>query len=341
MDGEPTVVRLGLLGFGSVGRALASILASERDWLREECGVSLVVTGVSTGRSGSRIDGRGLDLGELLSRAEAGGSHGPSLDPAEFAATCPADVIVETMPLEPYTGSVATEATRSALAARRSVVSANKGPVAHALVGLARLATEQGVSYRYESTVADGLPVFNLIRFTLPAAGIEGFTGLLNSTSSVVLDSLAKGGTVDDAVASAQAMGIAEADPAYDLEGLDAAVKLAALSAAVWGEQLHLSSVQREPVGQDSRERAMDAAKRGRRLVSLAQLTRRPGEAPRGSVRLVDIGPDHVMYPLSGTSLGLTITSRLLCPVTVSSQQPSVSDTAYGLLSDILSIAAS
>ena len=339
MGTEPVeVVRLGLLGFGSVGRALAELLLAEADWLRRDRGVALVVTGVSTGRSGSRVDAAGLDLADLLATAVGGRRHGATVAPAAFAASCPADVIVETLPLEPFTGALAGEAIRAALAAGRSVVSANKGPVAHALRELDALAAAHGASYRYESAVADGLPVFNLVRHGLPAVDVVGFSGVLNSTSSIVLSALAAGGTLVDAVASAQAMGVAEADPAYDLDGLDAAVKLAALSAAVWGERLDLGTVLRQPVSQDCAERAIRAAGTGNRLVSLAELTRTLGGPAQAAVRLVELGPDHVLYPLTGTSLGLTITSRLLCPVTVSSFQPTVRDTAYGLLSDLLTL---
>lgn len=339
MRAEPVqVVRLGLLGFGSVGRALAELLLAEADWLRRDRGVALVVTGVSTGRSGSRLDAGGLDLADLLAAAADGRRHGPPVAPAAFAASCPADVIVETLPLEPFTGAVAIEATRVALTSGRSVVSANKGPVAHALRELDDLAAAHGGSYRYESAVADGLPVFNLVRHGLPAADVVGFSGVLSSTSSIVLSALAAGGTLVDAVASAQAMGVAEADPSYDLDGLDSAVKLAALSAAVWGERLDLETVHREPVRQDAAERAIRAAENGNRLVSLAELTRTPGGPAQAAVRLVEIGPDHVLHPLTGTSLGLTIRSRLLCPVTVSSSQPTVRDTAYGLLSDLLTL---
>jgi homoserine dehydrogenase len=339
MGTEPgEVVRLGLLGFGSVGRALAEVLLAEADWLRRDRGVVLVVTGVSTGRSGSRVDAEGLDLADLIAAAAHDHRHGPAVAPAEFAASCPADVIVETLPLEPFTGAVASEAIRAALASGRSVVSANKGPVAHALRELEDLAAAHGASYRYESAVADGMPVFNLVRHGLPAADVVGFRGVLNSTSSIVLSALAAGGTLVDGVVSAQAMGVAEADPAYDLDGLDAAVKLAALSAAVWGERLDLATVLREPVSQDIAERAIRAAGNGDRLVSVAELTRTPGGSNQAAVRLVEIGPDDVLYPLTGTSLGLTIRSRLLCPVTVSSSQPTVRDTAYGLLSDLLTL---
>ncbi|HEY5031114.1 MAG TPA: hypothetical protein VIJ54_01480 [Actinomycetes bacterium] len=332
-------VRLGLLGFGSVGRAFAALVAAEGDRLARERGVRLVVTGVSTRRFGSRTDDRGLDLHALAHAAEAAAVHGPAASPEGFATSCPADVIVETMPLEPFTGHTAVAATRAALLAGRSVVSANKGPVAHALRGLAALAAERGVAYRYESAVADGLPVFNLLTCCLPGADVTGFSGLVSSTANVVLHELSEGRSIATAVALAQQLGITEADPSYDLDGWDAAVKLAALSAAVWDRPLELDGIERQVVDAGSAAAATDARGRGRRLVSLAELTRGDaGGEPVARVRLVELGPEHALFALTGTSLGLQITSRLMCPVTVSSLQPAVRDTAYGLLADVLSL---
>jgi homoserine dehydrogenase len=335
MSGVP--VRLGLVGFGSVSRALARMLVEEGPRLRDERGVDLVVTGLTTARSGSVIDPGGIDLEQALARAGRGAAHGPAIQAAVFAATCPADVVVETLPLEPLAAAEATEVARAALQHGRSVVTANKGPAAHALRELAALAERHGVVYRYEAAVADGLPVFNLVQHALPGAGITGFTGLLNSTSNVVLDAMAAGATMADAVQHAAALGIAEADPSYDLDGWDAAMKLAALSAAVWDAPLDPSAVTREPVDATVAERARNALACGRRLVSLAELTH--GDAgPSASVRLAELDTDHRFHALIGTSLGLQITSRLLCPVTVWSQQPGVRDTAYGLLADLLTL---
>jgi homoserine dehydrogenase len=337
----PRTVRLGLLGFGSVGRAFAALVAEEGGRLARERGVRLVVTGVSTRRFGSRTDDRGLDLRALAAAAGAGAVHGPAASPERFAATCPADVIVETMPLEPFTGRTAIAATRAALIGGRSVVSANKGPVAHALRELAALSAGHGVAYRYESAVADGLPVFNLITCCLPGADVIGFTGLVSSTANVVLHEMSEGRSIAAAVARAQELGITEADPAYDLDGWDAAVKLAALSAAVWGQPLKLDGIERQVVEAGSAARAADARGRGRRLVSLAELTRGDaGGLPVARVRLVELGPEDALFALTGTSLGLQITSRLLCPVTVSSLRPAQRDTAYGLLADVLSLPA-
>jgi homoserine dehydrogenase len=336
----PTVVRLGLVGFGSVAQSLSAIIRDHRDRIRKDCGVDLIVTGVATRRFNSRMDEGGLEPAELLDRAARGEVQGPTVMPSpDFASACPADVIVETLPLEPMSGATAAEVIRAALRSGRSVVSANKGPVAHSLPELRLLAEERGVSYRFESAVADGLPVFNLIERTLPAADVVEISGLLNSTTNVVLDGLAAGLSFDVALDVVRRQGICEADPYIDLDGWDSAVKLAALSAAVWGEQLPLERVHRDLVTADLSERAKDAQRSGKRLVTVSYVRLVENAPADASVRLTALGPECEFFNLKGTSLGLRLESRLLCPISVFSHEPVVRDTAYGLLSDILSIA--
>jgi homoserine dehydrogenase len=264
------------------------------------------------------------------------------VDAIKFVAECPADIVVETTPLQPFTGELGIAITRAALTAGRSVVSANKGPVAHSLRELKALADRQHLHYRFESAVADGLPVFSLVERTLPCASVTAMTGLLNSTSGVALDALSAGQSLSDAMKDAEALGILEDDPHYDLDGWDAAVKLCALSAAIWDEPLLIEEVERVPVTDAQRELAIDARARGHRLVSLATLRREQSDhSVRAAVDVVEIGPDSVFFPLVGTSLGIQFESKLLRPVTISCSEPRLADTAYGLLADVLHIGLS
>src|ERR671933_524020 len=110
------------------------------------------------------------------------------------------------------------------------VVTANKGPIAHAYADLSQEAANAGVAFLFESSVMDGAPVFNLWRHTMPGAKVLGFAGVLNSTSKVVIETMERGGTFEDGLAEARTMGITEGDGAYDVEGWDAAAKAAALA---------------------------------------------------------------------------------------------------------------
>jgi homoserine dehydrogenase len=335
-------LRLCLVGFGKAGRAFAEMILDEHDRLVDELGLDLVVTGICTSRFGSVSSPAGVDLRKALGNANAQAPQGPSVASTEFVATCPADIVVETTPLEPLTGEIGIAITRAALTAGRSVVSANKGPVAHGLRELKKLANESGLHYRYESAVADGLPVFSLVERTLPGASITAMTGLLNSTSGIVLESLSQGISLTTAIQQAEALGILEDDPQYDLDGWDAAVKLCALSATIWDKPLPIEVVERTPVSEDLSTRAVGARERGHRLVSLASLRRDPSDqSVDATVDVVEIGPESVFFPLTGTSLGIQFESKLLRPVTISSSDPRLADTAYGLLADVLQIGLS
>ena len=332
-------LRVGLVGFGKVGRAFGELLLRERDRLQSEMGIDLVVTGLCTANYGSVSEPAGIDLRRVLQVAKVREVQGPFQSSTEFASRGPADVVVETTPLEPFTGAVGTAIIRAALAAGRSVASANKGPVAHHLRELRQLAHQHGVHYRFESAVADGLPVFSLIERTLPGAGVTAVTGLLNSTSAMVLEALSEGRTVPEAIQRAEELGIVEDDPRYDLDGWDAAVKLCALSAALWDQPMLVQDVEREPLSEIVCARAIGARTRGNRLVSLARLQLNPERIVRAVVNLVEIGPDSVFFPLTGTSLGLQFETQLLRPVTISCSEPRLADTAYGLFADVLTIA--
>jgi homoserine dehydrogenase len=336
---QPRKLRLCLIGFGKVARAFSELILREHDRLESEFGLDLVVTGICTSRFGSVVDPSGVDLRRALEQANAERPQGPSEGSTEFVSKCPADIVVETTPLEPFTGAVGIAIIRAALAAGRSVASANKGPVAHGLSELRELAARHGLQYRYESAVADGLPVFSLIERTLPGASVTAVTGLLNSTSNVVLDALSQGRSLSEAIGQAEALGILEEDPRYDLDGWDASVKLCALSAAIWDTPIPVEDVEREPISEDLSAKAISARARGNRLVSFASLQSKPSDhVVRATVKIIEIGPESVFFPLAGTSLGVRFETRLLQPVTISCSEPRLADTAYGLLADVLHI---
>jgi len=336
---QPRELRLCLVGFGKVGRSFAELITHEHDRLKSEVGLDLVVTGICTARFGAVASPVGVDLHRALELANAEHSLGPSEDSTAFVSKCPADIVVETTPLEPFTGALGIAITRAALAAGCSVVSAHKGPVAHGLRQLRGLANSRGLQYRYESAVADGMPVFSLIERTLPCASITAVTGLLNSTSGVVLDALSRGRSLSEAIRQAETLGIVEGDPTYDLDGWDAAVKLCALSAALWDNPIPVENIEREPISQVLSATAINASARGHRLVSMASLQLKPSDqVVLATVEIREIGPDNVFFPLTGTSLGVRIESSLLQPVTISCSEPRLADTAYGLLADVLHI---
>ena len=142
-------MRVALIGFGNVGRALARLLNEQGE------AFPFRLVGIHTARHGTAIDPKGLP---------ADPAFGPAASSvAEFLAAVPAEVMVELTPLNPLTGEPAISNIRAAFHRRMHVVTANKGPIAHAYAALRRHARECGVELRFESTVMDGTPVLNQI----------------------------------------------------------------------------------------------------------------------------------------------------------------------------------
>ena len=124
---------------------------------------------------------------------------------------------------------------RAALEGQAHVVTANKGPAAFAYHELEALAESVDRVFFFEGAVMDGVPVFNLVRETMPAIAIEGFRGVINTTCNFILSELERGAEFERALADMQARGIAEADPTLDVDGWDAAAKTAALVNVLMG----------------------------------------------------------------------------------------------------------
>ena len=227
--------RLALLGFGNVGQSLARLLLQKQADILDRYGITFSVTGIATGRHGSAIDPAGIPLEIALEIMKAGKkldriSRLPvPADNFSFISQCPADVLFENTPVDYATGQPATDHLARALNQGMHAITANKGPVVHAHHQLSQLAAAKGRKFYFESTVMDGAPIFSLFRGALPAARLLSLRGVLNSTTNLILSRMEGGESFDQAVAYAQAIGIAETDPSGDIDGWDAAIKVAAL----------------------------------------------------------------------------------------------------------------
>ncbi|HEY9286040.1 MAG TPA: hypothetical protein VIP46_21495, partial [Pyrinomonadaceae bacterium] len=249
------------------------------------------------------------------------------------------DVLFETTSLEPLTGRPAVEHVRAGLEAGAHVVTANKGAVVHGLRELRQLAGARKRQFFFETTVADCLPVFSLFRECLPAARLLGFTALLNSTTTVILEELERGRTFGEGVARAQRLGIAETDPSYDVDGWDAAVKVCALVNVLTGASVSLGEIERTGIGGLDPRDVREAKEAGRPVRLLSRAERLEGGAVRASVRPERIDADDPLANLSGSSLALNFRLDVLEGLTVTARGPDLKSTAYGLLADFVNAA--
>jgi homoserine dehydrogenase len=288
-----------------------------------------VVTAVLTGNHGWARDDRGLQLSKLLSSDRLAETGVPPAIPSLAA-----DVVVEVTTLNPRTGEPALGMMRAALEAGMDVITANKGPIAYGYKELEALAQARGRQLRFESAVADNLPLFNLMRYGLPTAKVGLVRGILNSTTNYLLSQAARGIPWKDALGEAQRLGIAERDPSNDLQGWDAALKATIVANVVMGLDIKVGDVAREPVTEEVAARAREAAGRGMRIRPLAAI------GPFGTRWApVEVGPDDPFYAVDGFSMAIELDTDVAGRLAIALHQPHVEQTAFGLLADLVDIA--
>jgi homoserine dehydrogenase len=333
--------KLAFLGFGNVGQALARLLFEKRAELQSRYGLTFSITGIMTGSHGAAIDLEGIDLVRALSLAQAGSSLNslsPSPAPNDtsgFIQACQADVLFENTPVNYENGQPAVDHLKAALESGMHAITANKGPVVHAHRLLTDLAAASGRRFYFESTVMDGAPLFSLFREALPAARLQSFKGVLNSTTNLVLTRMEAGESLEQAVDYAQSIGIAETDPSGDLDGWDAAVKVAALVTVLMGLPLKPDEVDRHGIRDITPQDIAVAASQGRRWKLVCSANR---EENRIQARVAPemVAPDSPLYQVEGTTSIVQFETDVLGLLSVIEADPGPHTTAYGLLADFL-----
>ena len=321
--------RIALVGFGHVGRAFAHLLLQKREVLRSEYGIDAVVTAILTRHHGWAREDAGLDLEALVSQVEL-----PNHDSRPLIAALSADVLVEVSTLDVHTGQPALDHVRDAIRSGMHVVTANKGPIAQAYRELGALARERSRSLRFEATLADDLPVFNLVRYALPAARVLRLRGIVNSTTNYLLSEAARGTSFARALAQARRLGIAEPDSSNDLDGWDAAAKATILANVLLNSGLRIDDVRRTPITPAVGKQAAAAARRGKRVRPLVTVTR-----DGATFAPATLSPDDPLFAVDGFSMALELETDVAGRLVVSLHDPHVEQTAFALLADLVDVA--
>ncbi len=181
----------------------------------------------------------------------------------------------------------------------------------------------------------DGAPIFSLFRGPLPAAELRGFKGILNSTTNMILEMMEQGKSFDEAVAHCQRIGIAETDPSGDVDGWDAAIKVAALSTVLMGIPFKPQQVERSGIRAVTPRMIAEARAAGERW-KLVCTARREGDAVQGRVAAQRVAPTSPLYSISGTSSYVQFELDVLPGLGIVESDPGPETTAYGLLADLI-----
>jgi homoserine dehydrogenase len=347
-------LRLALVGFGHVGRRLVSLL----DEMADALPFTAEVVAIATRRHGLAIDTRGLDTAEALVRVSRGdtlaGLHtGPGpVDTtgtgvlADVAQRCAGDaarghlVCVESTVLDITRGEPACSHIATALAHGLHAVTVNKGPAAFAAHTLTTEARRRRRWFLHEGAVMDGIPVFNLVRETLPGVRVTGFRGVINTTTNFVLSALAGGQPFGDAVAEMQARGIAEADPSLDIDGWDAAAKTAALVNVLMHGRLSPHDVIRTGIGHLTADDVRQVETTGHRLRLVASATRTPNGI-RATVAPCALPSHDPLAGVADTDNALYLSLDPLGEFGIVQRGGTLTHTAYAVVTDLARIARS
>jgi len=333
-----------LLGYGHVAQAFLPLLAQRSEWLGSELGIRPLISGIGTRRRGYAVHPTGISPALLAQETDVFqrlGEAGTRVDAAEAfidaGKAAGASVLVELTALNPYNGQPALSYVWHALGAGMDVITANKGPIAHAQFELQALAQRHHCHLRFESTVMDGLPVINLAEFALQGVNIRSFRALLNSTSSLVLSMIEQGYTLNEAVQKAQQIGVAEADPWYDLDGWDSAMKTTILANTLLEGRITPQMVEREGIRDVTPDDICAAALAGTPIRLVSQVQRRHGLLS-AEVRPRRLAQNDILRAASGTSGILSLETEAMGTISLIEHEPAVAQTAYGVFSDLVTI---
>lgn len=323
--------RLAFLGFGNVGRALARLLVAKSQELRERYDVEYEIVGVATRRMGWRASGEAIDVGNADEISNKNGMD-------EWLSVARPDVLFETTSLNPETGRPAIDYMRTSLQAGIHTITANKAPIVYAYDELIAIANANENRFFFEATVLDSAPVFSLFRETLPGVKVRGFSGVFNSTTNVILETMEAGRSFDEGVKTAQELGVAETDPTYDVEGLDSIMKICAIARVILGVPLLPPDVRREGIRGLNPQTLQAARAEGKPYKLLSRATVNPDGSVSASVRPEQIAAGDPLSTVRGTSLAVHFELDTIPGLTIVSHRPNLQSTAYGLLADFINV---
>ena len=335
VNSRANLVRVCIIGTGTVGRWLLRALRRDEGELAARYGVDLRLVAVG-GRDGLVHDPAGIDIEELLALRASGGSlaslgaHSPTA--LEGISQIDADVLAEVSQSLPPYGEPGLSHIRAALERGIAVATSNKWPMALAGVALVERARANGVGLRAESTVMSGTPVLAALTDGLCGATPLRLRGVVNATVNFICSRMEQGASYPQGLAEAQAAGLAERDPTADVDGLDSVAKLMVLSALVFGEQLELRHVARHGLS----ELVASGLEPGARIREVATLDPAAGHR---SVAATTLAEDDPLGAITGVTNCIRLQAEPLGEVSITGPGAGPGLAGQGVFSDMITLA--
>ncbi|AJY74379.1 homoserine dehydrogenase [Paenibacillus beijingensis] len=338
--------KIAMLGFGVVGQGLAEIILEKAGSLVQDTGFQPKVVAISDKMKGAVYNPDGLDLSEVLRAVKETGTLDAypeesglirGWDSFQTITETNADTIVELTFTDVNTGQPAIDHCKAAFESKKNVVMSNKGPVALAYKELSEIAKENGVCWGFEGTVMSGTPSLRMPLVSLAGNEIREVKGILNGTTNFILTRMEEGLRYEDALAEAQSLGYAEADPTSDVEGYDAQYKITILANTVMNIPLSRDDVSREGIVHLTQEDIHTAKSQGKRWKLIASCRK------EGNRVIAKVGPEAVPLtdPLSsvgGAVNAVTYDCDLAGPITLIGAGAGRKETGFSILIDLINI---
>lgn len=316
-------LRLGLVGLGTVGAGVIRLLDANQTLIARRAGRPIEVVAVS---ARDRTKDRGIDITRF-----------DWVDDMNALATRPdIDVVVE---LIGGSDGPALTLARATLAAGKPFVTANKAMLAHHGLDLARLAEQAGIALKYEAAVAGGIPVIKGLREGAAANEISRVYGILNGTCNYILTTMeAEGSAFADVLKDAQDLGYAEADPSFDIDGVDAAHKLSILASLAFGTELNFGAVDITGIRNVMADDITESADLGYRirLVAMAE------NGPDGLFQRVHpmlVSEDHPLAHVNGSLNAVVADGNFVGSLFFQGRGAGDGPTASAVVADLIDVA--
>ncbi len=340
--------RIGLIGCGTVGQGLLGILHEKKNFLRDAFGFEAKVVAIADKIKGTLLAPEGIDIPAVLALlgqgkglagyAKATPAQVEPLDPLDMIERTDADIIAEMTYTDIKTGEPATSYIKKALLRGKHVVTSNKGPAALHYREIQDLARKNGVQFRIEGTVMSGTPVFHLAECGLAGNTVREVKGILNGTTNFILTRMeTEGMDYGPALALAQKLGYAEADPTADVEGFDALAKIVILSNVLLGGSLKTADVPCKGISAITKADVEAAKAAGFRYKLIAHAKN------EGGVVTANVSPQKLPLadPLAGVMgahNALSLETDLMGKVTIQGAGAGKVETGFAILSDLLAV---
>jgi len=311
--------------------------------LKESTGYVIKVTAIAGRSKGGIINSQGIDLEKALRDVKTTGSFDTSaedtvnMDTLQVIRQCSANVLVELSTLSIYDGQPAISYIEAAFNRGMHVITGNKGPIAWKYQKLRDNSLQRGLQFLYETTVMDGTPVFNFVKYSLPGCKVLSFRGILNSTTNFVLEQMEGGNSYEYAIKEAKRRGFAEEDPTLDIDGWDAAAKTAVLLNVLMGANVNPKEINRRGVAHITLEDIKMAKEKNCKIKLICEGYMEDNKA-KGRVHPVYINNNDTFSNIDATSSILSITTDLMGEMQIIEKNPEIQQTAYGIYSDLLTL---